>query len=240
MYRGDYTAGSTLVLRFRTTVPVITPYLSLGSLSRKVTPSDSPAVACFKLGDSETSSTEGVTLELDHNSEVGEHLLTIELADDFYETGKDYEIRWTSGKAGDYSLAPSGFASFSIENRNQGDAAAVTITPVVSTVSTGEVVSQNLTAYQGEVKPYTFTLTDSEGEPIDETGDTLVLVVSKLDGTTLFEATGTVGGANGNLVTVTVEDTATPGSYRYVLWNTSEEAVRAEGAFEIVAVGAPA
>lgn len=117
----------------------------------------------------------------------------------------------------------------------------VTITPVMSTVSAGQVVSDDLTVYQGETKPFTFVLVDSEGTAVNESGDTLVLVVENLDGTTAFEETGTVGGGSNNQITVTIDDanTGTAGTFRYTLWNTTEDLVRARGAFEIVATGEP-
>jgi hypothetical protein len=118
----------------------------------------------------------------------------------------------------------------------------VTVTPVLSTVSSGEVVSEDITIYQGETKAFVFTLTNEAGTAIDESGDTLKLVVRHLTtAVQIFEVTGTVGGASNNQITVTVDDqyTVTPQTYRYELWNVTEDVVRARGAFLIVKAGQP-
>lgn len=129
--------------------------------------------------------------------------------------------------------------------RDRGDStwatAGLTITPVQSTVSAGQVVSDDITIYQGETKVFLFVLTDDTDTAINESGDTLTLVVQTLDGTHLFEESGSVGGADNNQITVTVSDdnTDTAGTFRYSLWNETEDVVRARGACEIVATVEP-
>lgn len=130
--------------------------------------------------------------------------------------------------------------------RDRGDSAwvsgSITITPAVSTVSVGEVVSDDVLVYQYAGWEFTWTIVDQDGNAIDLSTDDLVFIVYDLEGDFYFQLTNetgggiTVGGAGNNQVTVTDDDshTITPNAYRYVLRNTTTDRVLARGAFTVI------
>jgi len=125
----------------------------------------------------------------------------------------------------------------------------VVFTPVGVTVSAGAVSDNNIVTYQHEkFGPVIFTVVDDNGDAVDLSASTLEFrVYDKDDRTTILwtiDDTGTsngtisVGGDDNNQVTVTGDndtDTATADIRRYVLWDVTEQKVRARGILNIVA-----
>jgi len=116
-----------------------------------------------------------------------------------------------------------------------------TVTPLSSTVSAGAVSDSNLTVYQhAALGVYVWTITDSDGDAVSLAGDTIKLQVYDPSdpATQLWSVTGTVGGDSNNQVTIDEDDTntATAGAYRYVMRNTTDDTVIAQGVLTIVAM----
>lgn len=119
----------------------------------------------------------------------------------------------------------------------------VSVTPISVTVSSGQVSDSNITVYQGAAfGPFVFTITDDNGDAVDLGSSALKLSVyapedtsSALWSITSGEGKLTVGGASNNQVTASDDDTntGTAGVYRYVLWDTTTDAVRARGVLTI-------
>lgn len=82
-----------------------------------------------------------------------------------------------------------------------------TITPVTSTVSSGEVVSDSITYYTSEGKAVALTIVDGSGSAVDMSAKTLKFVVettrNKTDKFTVSGGSIVVSGANNNIVTIT-------------------------------------
>jgi hypothetical protein len=122
--------------------------------------------------------------------------------------------------------------------------ADVTILPVASTVSTGEVSTSALVAYQNEDKTFTFGVVDADGDPIDLTGKTVTFYAAYrgtqntpvITRTTTGSAGVTVGGDDGNSVAVALTDTHTANLARFVyaLWNVTDDYVLARGTLEVL------
>jgi hypothetical protein len=110
--------------------------------------------------------------------------------------------------------------------------ADVSILPLVSTVSSGEVRARNLTAYQHARLSFTFSIVDQTGAAVDLTGHSVVLVVSaKCE--RLWQVDCTV---TGNVVTVMDDDTntGTAGEFDYVLRDMTDDTVIARGMLAVV------
>lgn len=157
------------------------------------------------------------------------------------------EIKATGAGSGTYSETTDSLEAV----RDRGDAAwtggsaAITFTPVTSTVSTGEVVSTHLIAYQASAPSYVFTIVDSDGNAVNLSGKTVRFIAFQPGSTTssiFSRETGgsgiTVSGAGNNEVTVTLttSNTADPESLEYILWNTTDSLVLGAGRFEIRSV----
>lgn len=123
----------------------------------------------------------------------------------------------------------------------------ITFTPVAVTVSAGVVTDNAITVHQHEAfGPFLFTITDDNGDAVDLSASDLEFRVWEPDvpGTVLWtidssgtsNGTITVGGASNNQVTVSDNDdnTGTGGIFRYVLWDTTGDKVRARGTLNIV------
>lgn len=127
---------------------------------------------------------------------------------------------------------------------------SVTFTPVAVTVSAGQVTDNAITQYQhAAFGPFLFTITDSDGAAVDlsSAGLTFAVYEPGTPGTLLWTLTSaagdiTVGGDSNNQVTVSDDDThtGTAGVYRYVLWDTTADAVRARGTLTIEPEGSSA
>lgn len=113
----------------------------------------------------------------------------------------------------------------------------VTILPVVSTVSTGEVSDGSITQYQyAKFGPFNFTINDSAASPINLSGHSITFVVYTLKGSFAWEiANCGVSGTGHNIVTVSGNDTYTQneGTFRYVLRNVTADTVIARGSLNI-------
>lgn len=119
----------------------------------------------------------------------------------------------------------------------------VAVTPLSATVSAGAVSENSITQYRNAAfGPYVFTIVDDEDTPVDLSDCDLSFVVYDFTDPdtalwTLTSADGdvTAGGANDNQVTVSDDDmnTGTAGIYRYVLWDTTNDLVRARGTLTI-------
>lgn len=117
----------------------------------------------------------------------------------------------------------------------------VTVTPLSSTVSAGDVSNNNVTAFQFADFSFIFTIVDSDGNAVPLAGKTLSFIIYTL-GTqtvlfTLDTTSGdiTISGDDDNQVTVVGTDTntGTAGTFRYVMRNDTDDDVIARGAFDI-------
>jgi hypothetical protein len=116
--------------------------------------------------------------------------------------------------------------------------ANVTITPLQSTVSTGEVTEREIVSYQSAAfGPFTWTVTDSDGNTVDlsEKSVSLVVWADGLPNAIAFQISGSVGGDNNNQVTVSQDDTntGTAGKFGFALMNTTDDTVLARGTLHI-------
>ena len=112
--------------------------------------------------------------------------------------------------------------------------AGVQVLPVISTVNTGEVRGRKLVQYQfARLGPFTFSISDQTGTPVDLTGHDIVFIVESTHAEHLWQV---VAIANGNVVTVSEDDsnTATAGEFRFVLRDLTDDTVVARGEFLIV------
>jgi hypothetical protein len=147
----------------------------------------------------------------------------------FYAAGHDYSVDLI-GAVIDTKTQDVPLAHFSLNNRR-----VATITPVTSTVSVGEVVSDNFTVYQYAALSATFTVVDANGVAVDVSGKAITLKIYWLNTDavrhTLDDSEIVVGGDSSNTVTVTGTDqyTQVAGTFGYVLWNTTDDTVLAKG-----------
>lgn len=125
----------------------------------------------------------------------------------------------------------------------------VSFTPVAVTVSAGAVTDNSIISYQHETfGPVIFTITDDAGDPVNLSAssfefrvyDRLVpeTVLWTIDSSGTSNGTITVGGDDNNQVTVTDDDDtnmASAGLFRYVLWDTTNDQVRARGLLSVEA-----
>lgn len=118
----------------------------------------------------------------------------------------------------------------------------ITVTPLQSTVSSGEVADGEIVVQQASAKPsISLTITDEDGTAVDLSAATLrFLVFDRQSNESVFtveNANITVGGNDGNEVTVpyTTTNTATAGTKRYELWrvDTGNDELLAKGRFVI-------
>jgi len=119
----------------------------------------------------------------------------------------------------------------------------VTFTPVAVTVSAGAITDNAITQYQhAAFGPFLFTILDSDDNAVDLSAAALTFAVYKVGepDTILWSLTSgageiTVAGDSNNEVTVEDDDTntATAGIFRYVLWDTTNDLVRARGTLTI-------
>ena len=121
---------------------------------------------------------------------------------------------------------------------------SVTIVPIVSIVGAGAVTDETITLYQGGAfkagtgDPFTVTITDSNDTAVNLSGKTVKFVVHAIGSTTnLWQVTCSVTGTNNNIVNITQADTntQTAGTFRYVIWNTTDDVVVGRGTLIIEA-----
>ena len=127
-------------------------------------------------------------------------------------------------------------------------AASVTVTPLTSTVSAGQVSASDVTLYQNAaIGPLVWSIVDSDGDAVDLGGKSLALVAHNASNSTglwsLTSAAGelSVGGDNNNQITADADDTHTgdAGVWAYTLWNLSDDRVLARGRLAIIPAGEP-
>ncbi len=241
-YLGDFARDSTLIIYFTTNA-------ADGS---RVDPSTDFEKADFRIyknaSAAQRSSQAGYSVVTTFDSMEGVHAFSADLSDDtdadFYEAGAEYIVVLYPDETVDGESVSAVLGQFSIVNRRTP---SVTFTPVAVTVSAGTVTDSTITSYQYEkFGPYIFSIIDSDDEPADlsssdlefrvydlNTADTVLWTITS-SGTSL--GTITVGGDDNNQVTVTDDDddnTATAGQFRYVLWDTTNDKVRARGTLTI-------
>ena len=107
------------------------------------------------------------------------------------------------------------------------------IWPVASTVSSGEVDSSPITAYQDATTPVTIYVKDAQKNPIDLTGRNLAFSISDDDRTVIayYPAANIdigVDGTNSALVAYDEAAVASRGRYNYTLWDVDAKQVLAE------------
>lgn len=118
----------------------------------------------------------------------------------------------------------------------------ITITPVTSTVSAGEVSETECTAYTDADFSFVFTIVDDSGSAVDLSGKTIDFICEYPDKTDKFiRSTGTEGGVavsgtDNNIVTVTGAATLTDeeGSYLYAMRNQTDDDILARGTLNIL------
>lgn len=150
------------------------------------------------------------------------------------------EIKATGAGSGTYDETTDSLEAI----RNRGDAAwtagssPVTVTPIQSTVSAGEVVSTDpLVAYQYSGWDFLFTIVDDNDDPVDLSAASIAMIVYDRQGTKIQQVgpgSGiTVSGDDNNQVTVVGDDTGTQthGEFNFVLRNLVTDRVLALGTF---------
>jgi len=157
------------------------------------------------------------------------------------ETDGDLLVWYASSTSED--IAVEGGAAFT--------GGSIVSAPIASTVSAGAVITEDIVAYQhAAFGPYDFTIKDNDENPIDVSGKDLALTVfAKQPNTpavTLWELTSTAGditvsGVDGNLVTVSADDTNTEkaGTWLYDLWNVTDDCILATGGLTIERAAPP-
>jgi hypothetical protein len=167
-------------------------------------------------------------------------------------TGTDVKATLDGETATLPATPPEGYGSELTEEQIDEIAAAVAAGAVVpnvtfsvrSTVSSGQVVSDNITHYQfDKFGPKQFTIQDEADDPIDVSGCDLVFLVYAIGrpGTVLWSLSSadgeiTVGGTDNNQVVVLATDDAdtdTPGVFRYKLQDTTTDRTLARGVLTI-------
>jgi hypothetical protein len=111
--------------------------------------------------------------------------------------------------------------------------ASVTVIPLSSTVSTGEVTTNDITAYLGTAPDFTWAIVDQNREPVPLTGKTLLFTANP-EGTPAnpdISASGSASGDDNNQVTVslTTSDTGEVQTLLYSLWNVTDNLLLARG-----------
>lgn len=116
------------------------------------------------------------------------------------------------------------------------------IIPVSSTTPTGVVTSSPITVYQNSAQSVPITVTDAAGNAVNLSGKTLKFnVYDETDPQSIkfsYSTTAssiTISGASNNVATVqfSATDTAGFGSFKYILWNTTNNVVLANAALQI-------
>lgn len=119
----------------------------------------------------------------------------------------------------------------------------ITITPITSTVSAGEVSETQCTAYTNADFSFVFTIVDGSGTAIDLSGKTIDFIVEYNSSTAdkFILSTGSEGGVaisggDNNIVTVTgtAALTTEEGSYPYALRNQTDDDILARGTLNIM------
>lgn len=114
------------------------------------------------------------------------------------------------------------------------------INPVAVTVSPGAVSSSDLTAYYKASYSFLFTIIDGNGDAVVLTGKSISFIVYTDYLNPLYSLTTGLGNIsiNSNQVTVESNDTNTqsPGRYKFVLRNETDDTVLATGTLTILAV----
>src|SRR5690606_17790501 len=111
---------------------------------------------------------------------------------------------------------------FTAKALEEGPSDTVVVTPVSSTVSTGEVVSDPITAYQHRAFSFAFGIVDGNGDPINLDGKTVTFKAYRInDKQVVFELSGAEVVVSGNQVTVSSSDTNTEiaDTFGYILSN---------------------
>lgn len=132
------------------------------------------------------------------------------------------------------------FTAEALANAPSGGGGSVVVTPITSTVSTGEVVSDDIVAYQGEARAFLFVIADADKQPVDLSGKTLRFVAHDrrdppLPKFAVEHAAITISGDNHNQVRVPFDADQTADLYDgfYSLWSLSDNLVLARGALKI-------
>lgn len=122
--------------------------------------------------------------------------------------------------------------------------ANITVTPISSTVSAGEVISDSMLAYQNAVSTFVFGIVDSTGTAVD-LASKIVKFTASDPATPLTDViyhdngtTGglTVGGASNSTLTLilTSTDTSVVRDLEYAIWDVTDTLVVADGILSIV------
>src|SRR5262245_32001556 len=108
-YRGDFSLGATIDLKFSTRrFSTGAPYTLAGS----------PAVAAY-VGNGTTEITAGITLTPDFDGRVGlNHVRVVATSGNGFAAGTDVALVLTAGTVDSVSVAGEVVASFSINNRS--------------------------------------------------------------------------------------------------------------------------
>lgn len=122
----------------------------------------------------------------------------------------------------------------------------IVITPITSTVSSGQVISDSFVAYQNMTQVYTFTFVDGDGDPIDLSAKTVRFTASEPDDLNnpiiTHDNAGvggiTIGGTDHNLALLTLDgnDTKVVGFLQYGIENVTDSEAIGSGALSILAI----
>ena len=153
MYLGNLTEDQTLDCSFSTHSAAGVPITLAGT----------PVVKVYK-GNSTTETATGVTLSVDFDGVTGLHHVRVDTsADAFYQPGNDYSIVLTAGTVDGVSVAGTVLATFSIENRSTGLAAALSQSPTAGTVGEALLAALAAAKYKISVVGTSLTLYKADG-----------------------------------------------------------------------------
>jgi hypothetical protein len=87
------------------------------ALGKPITLAGTPVIKVYKGKATETETTKGVTLTIDHDGIIGKHHVRIVTSDGFYTIANDYSVVLTAGTVDGQSVAGTVLAHFSVLNR---------------------------------------------------------------------------------------------------------------------------
>ncbi|MCY2930408.1 MAG: hypothetical protein NTV86_13090 [Planctomycetota bacterium] len=129
-----------------------------------ITLAGTPVVKVYKANSTTTETDAGVTLSVDFDGVTGLHHVRIDTsAGAFYQGGYDYSAVLVSGTVEGVSVAGTALATFSIENRSTGLAAALSACPAAGTVGEALVAALANAKNKIAISGTTLTLYKADG-----------------------------------------------------------------------------
>lgn len=140
------------------------------------------------------------------------------------------------------------FTTAALVNAPSGTSSTtITVTPITSTVSAGEVVSDDFVCYQNASQTFTFAIVDGDGDPVDLSAKTVRFTASlpsDYNTPLVTHDNSTVGGVaisgtSHNTVVLSLGGADTevaPQFLRYGIWNVTDDAPLASGNMTVLEI----